>query len=180
MEQQVVQIRQNLKISQDRQKSYVDRKRTPREFKTGDHVYLRVRPGKSSLRMGSCAKLAPRYCGTFEVLDRVGSLAYRLAPPPTIKAHNVFHVSLLKKYVHDDNHIIDNSLIQVESEGELLPETQCILDRKETSLRNRTMARVKVEWKHFGPDEAKWKMEDVMRQAYPILFTYVHTYHVDR
>jgi hypothetical protein len=68
MEQQVYQIKQNLKVAQNRQKSYTDRKRTPREFKTGDDVYLRVRPSKSSLRMGYCAKLAPRYCGPFEVL----------------------------------------------------------------------------------------------------------------
>jgi hypothetical protein len=101
MEQQVVQIRQNMNISQDRHKIYADRKRTPREFKTGYHVYLRVRPMKSSLRMGACAKLEPWYCRPFEVLDRVGCVAYRLALPPTVKAHNVFHVSLLKKYVHD-------------------------------------------------------------------------------
>jgi hypothetical protein len=136
MEQQVIQIKKNLKISQDRKKSYADRKRTPREFKTIDHVYLRVRPRKSSLRMGACAKMEPRYCGPFEVLYRVGPVAYRLALPPTVKAHNVFHVSLLKKYVHDSNHIIDWYVIQVELEGEFLPEPQCILDRKETSLRN--------------------------------------------
>jgi hypothetical protein len=59
MEQQVTQIKQNLKVTQNRQKSYADRKRTPREFNTGDHEYLRVRPRKSSLRMGACAKLAP-------------------------------------------------------------------------------------------------------------------------
>jgi hypothetical protein len=105
--EQVVQIKKNLKITQNRQKSYADRKRTPIEFKTGDHVYLRARPRKSSLRMGSCAKLTPWYCGPFEVLDRVGPVAYRLALPPIVKAHNVFHVSLLKKYVHDSNHIID-------------------------------------------------------------------------
>jgi hypothetical protein len=136
MEQQVIQIRKNLKIAQDRKKRYVDKKRTPREFKTGDHVYLRVRPRKSSLRMGACAKLAPRYCGPFEVLDRLGPVAYRLAVPSTVKAHNVFHVSLLKKYVHDSNHIIDWSVIQVEPKGEFLPKRQCILDRKETSLKN--------------------------------------------
>jgi hypothetical protein len=111
MEQQVVQIRKNMKISQDRQKSYIDRKRTPREFKVGDHVYLKVIPRKSSLRVGSYTKLEPRYCGPFEVLDRVGPVAYRIALPPTVKAHNVFHVSLLNKYVHDANHIIDCSMI---------------------------------------------------------------------
>jgi hypothetical protein len=65
MEQQVIQIKQNLKVAQNRQKSYTDRKRNPREFKMGDHIYLRVRPMKSSLRMGACAKLAPRYFGPF-------------------------------------------------------------------------------------------------------------------
>ena len=57
--------------------------------------------------MGTCSKIAPQFCGPFEILDRVGLVAYILALPPTIKAHNVFHVSLLKKYVHESNHIID-------------------------------------------------------------------------
>ena len=86
--------------------------------------------------MGACAKMAPRYFGPFEVLDRVGSVAYRIELTPTVKAHNVFHVSLLKKYVHDSNHIIDWSVIQVEPKGEFLLEPQCILDRKDTLLRN--------------------------------------------
>jgi hypothetical protein len=58
MEQQVIQIKKNLKTAQYKQKSYTDRKRTPREFKTGDHVYLKSIPRKSSLRIGACAKLA--------------------------------------------------------------------------------------------------------------------------
>jgi hypothetical protein len=65
MEQQVIQIRYNLKIAQDRQKSYADKKITPREFKAGDHVYLRVRPRRSSLRMGACTNMEPWYCGSF-------------------------------------------------------------------------------------------------------------------
>jgi hypothetical protein len=71
-------------------------------------------------------------------------------------------------------------VIQVEPEGEFLPKPQCILDRKETPLRNITIAQVKVQWKHFGPDEATWEMEDAMRQAYLILFISVHAIHVSR
>jgi hypothetical protein len=77
-----------MKIAQDRQKIYADRKRTPREFKVGIMCISELGPEKCSLRMGTCAKLAPRFCGPFEILDRVGPVAYRLALPPTVKAHN--------------------------------------------------------------------------------------------
>jgi hypothetical protein len=130
--------------------------------------------------MGAMPKLAPQYCGPFEILDRVEPVAYRLELPPTTKEHNVFHVSLLKKYVHDYNHIIEWSVIQVELEGEFLPEPQCIIDRKKIPLRNRTIAQVKVQWKHFGPDEATWEMGDAMKHVYPFFFTSVHTKHIVR
>ena len=74
------------------------------EFSVGDHVYLRVSANKSYLKLGSCAKLSPIYCGPFEVLERIGPVAYRLAFLARTRDHNVFHVSLLKKYVHDPNH----------------------------------------------------------------------------
>ena len=77
------------------------------EFSVKDHVYLRVRAKKSSLKLGSCAKFSPRYCGQFEVLERIGPVVYKLAFPTSTRALNVFHVSLLKKYVHDPNHVIN-------------------------------------------------------------------------
>ena len=89
-----------------------------REFSVGDHVYLRVRERKSSLNMKSCAKLFPRYYGSFEALERIGPVSYRIAFPSITRAHNVFHVSLIKRYVHDPNHVINWDVIQVEPEGE--------------------------------------------------------------
>jgi hypothetical protein len=83
----------------------------------GEHVLLKVNPQKSSLRLGSCTNLEARFCGPFEILERIGRVAYMLALPASMNVHNLFHVSLLKKYIHDPNHVIDWHLIQVEIEG---------------------------------------------------------------
>ena len=93
-----------------------------------------MRPKKSSLRLGSCAKLAPLYCGTFELLSRIGQVAYQLALPPNLRVHNVFHISVLKKYVHDATHVINWNNVHVEPEGYFLVEPDCILERREVSL----------------------------------------------
>ena len=113
MEDQVVKIKQNLKASQDRQKFYADKNKTSREFKVREHVLLKVKPKKRYLKLGSCTKLAARFCGSFKILDIIGPVAYMLTLPASMNVHNAFHVSLLKKYVHDPNHDIDWNLIKV-------------------------------------------------------------------
>jgi hypothetical protein len=80
--------------------------------------------------LGSCAKLATRFCGPFEILERLGPVAYMLALPASMIVHNVFHVSLVKKYVHDANHVINWNVIQVEPKGVLQVHPVRILDRK--------------------------------------------------
>ena len=96
MEQEVVKIRQNLKAARDRQKIYANKHRMNREFSVGYHVYLSGRAKKSSLKLGSCAKLSRRYYGSFEVLERIGPVAYRLALPARTRAHNVFMFLFLR------------------------------------------------------------------------------------
>ena len=97
MEEIVKQVQGNLKVAQDRQNSQANLKRTPKEFQVGEHVFIKLRPKKSSQRLGSCTKLAPRYCGPFEILSRIGQVAYQLTLPPNLRVHNVFHISILKK-----------------------------------------------------------------------------------
>ena len=81
--------------------------RSSRTFQIGDKVFLRVKPKRSSLRMGKCRKLSFRYYGPFEILRRMGEHSYKLALPPHLHVHDVFHVSLLKKYVPNPKHILD-------------------------------------------------------------------------
>ena len=93
-----------------------------------------------------------------------------MALPPNIKVHNVFHISVLKIYVHDDTHVINWNDVQVEPKGYFLVEPNCIIDKREIFLRNRTIRQVKMQWKNLSPKEATWELESHMRVAYPILF----------
>jgi hypothetical protein len=93
-----------------------------------------------------------------------------VAMPSSLCIHNVFHASLLKKYVPDVNHVIDWNVIQVEPKGIFQVRLVCILDQKIKQLRNRAMELVKVQWTWYGPEDATWEREDAMRAKYPHLF----------
>jgi hypothetical protein len=87
-------------------KSYVDKGRTHREFKVGDHVFLKLKSKRSSLKLRNFSKPTTHYCGPFEILEMIGLVAYMFALSTSMCIHNVFHVSLLKNYVPDANHVI--------------------------------------------------------------------------
>lgn len=88
-------------------KIYVDKGRIFREFKVREHVFLKLKAKKISMELGACLKWVARYYGSFGILIRIGLVTYSLAFPFTIKSYNVFHVSLLKIYAHDPNHVTD-------------------------------------------------------------------------
>ena len=97
-------------------------------------------------------------------------MAYELALPTHVRVNNVFHASLLKKYVYDTKHVVDWSLLQVEPDGEFSPKPTHILDKREVHLWKHTMVQLKVQWKHFEANEATRENEATMRKDYPSLF----------
>ena len=91
------------------------------------------------MSLGRRGKLAPIFCGPFEILAKKGPVAYELALHVHVRVHNVFHSSLIKKYVYDTKHVINWSLLQVEPEGEFSPNPLHILDKREVQLWKRTV-----------------------------------------
>ncbi|XP_022156881.1 uncharacterized protein LOC111023717 [Momordica charantia] len=167
----VQRIRARMQTAQSRQKSYADVRQKALEFSVGDHVFLRVVLVKGVLCFGKKGKLGPRYIGPSEILKRIDPVTYRLALPPSLDAvHNVFHVSMLRKYVHDPSHVLDSEPLQ-------LDETLCYIEvhieilAKETKvLRNRAIDLVKILWRNHQVEEATWEREDEIRARYLELF----------
>ena len=121
-------IRKCLLTAQSRQKSYADRRWRPLEFEVGDHVFLKVMPKRGVVRFNKGGKLSLRYIGPFEVLERVGTVAYRLALPSSLlSVHPVFHVSMLRKYTLDPTHVVDWGELVVDVDGTFEKGPVCIM-----------------------------------------------------
>ena len=138
----------------------------------GDQVLLKVSPMKGVMRFGKRGKLSPRYIGPFEVLKRVGEVAYELALPPGLSGvHPVFHVSMLKRYHGDGNYIIRWDSVLLDGNLSYEEDPVAILDREVRKLRSREIASVKVQWKNRLVEESTWEKEADMQEKYPHLFT---------
>ena len=107
-------IKQRLQTAQSRQNSYADNRRRDLAFEEGDRVFLKIIPRKGLIRTGKGEKLNPRYVGPFEILKKVGQVAYKLALPSQLTGmHDVFHVSRLKKYNPDPSHVLHSEDIEL-------------------------------------------------------------------
>ena len=138
-------IRQRLLMAQSRQKSYADIRCRPLEFEVGDHVFLKVMPKRGVVRFGKRRKLLPRFIGPFEILERIETVAYRLALPPNMSGfHVVFHVSMLRKYTPDPTHVVDCGQIEVDTDGTFEEGPVCIVDSRDQVLRRKTVRLVRV------------------------------------
>ncbi|GKA71727.1 hypothetical protein Tco_0777866, partial [Tanacetum coccineum] len=129
-----------LNTARDRHKNYADKRRKPLEFSVGDYVLLKVSPWMGVIRFGKKVKLVPRFVGSFEIIEKVGPVAYRLDFPEELNGdHDTFHVLNLKK-------------LPVES-----------LEREFKKLKRSRITIVKVRWNSKCGPEFTWEREDQMK-----------------
>jgi hypothetical protein len=144
-----------LRTAHSRQKSYADRRRRDLEFQIGDFLFLKVSHLPGVKRFGKKGKLSSRFVGPFEVLERIGTVAYRIALPPELSnIHNVFHVLMLRKYILDPSHVLKYESLQIGGDLSYQEQPVQILDRRGQILRSKTIPLLKVLWRNHLHEEA--------------------------
>jgi hypothetical protein len=137
-------------------------------FKVGDYVYLKVSPRKGVTRFGVKGKLAPRYIGPFQIIEKCGKVAYRLKLPEHLSAmNNVFHVSQLKKCLQVPDQVIDVDGVELEPDLTYSEYPVRVLDQKDHVTRSRTVKWYKIQWDQHSEEEATWESEDFLLENFP-------------
>nr|GEZ30049.1 putative reverse transcriptase domain-containing protein [Tanacetum cinerariifolium] len=137
-----------------RQKSYADVRRKQMEFEVGDMVMLKVSPWKGIIRFGKRGKVSPQYIRPFEIIERIGPVAYKLELPKKLcRIHNTFHVSNLKKCLADKNLVIPLEGVQLDDKLHFIEEPVEIMDREVKQLKQSRIPIIKVRWNsRHGPE----------------------------
>jgi hypothetical protein len=169
---QVRMVRENLRVTQSRQKSYTDNRRRELSFEVGDFVYLKVSPMRGLRHFKVRGKLAPRFIGPFKILENRGEVVYQLELPPQLSGvHDVFHVSQLKKCLR----VPEEQFPMEDWEAkEDLSYQECpvkILEASERVTRNKKIRMCKVQWSHHTEKEATWEREEELKAEFPSFFS---------
>lgn len=160
-------LKDHLLASQHKMKQLADKHRTDRVFEVGDWVFLRLQPFRQvTVAFRKNAKLAPKYFGPYQVVQKVGPVAYKLDLPLHSKIHPVFHVSLLKKRL-GSGALIQTDLPLTGEDGQLQLEPLAILDRKLVNRHNRPHTLVLVQWSNSIPEDATWESWSELHQRFP-------------
>ncbi|XP_070009581.1 uncharacterized protein [Nicotiana sylvestris] len=137
----------------------------------GEKVLLKVSPMKGVMKFEKKGKLSPHFIGPFEVLQRIGEVAYKLALPSSLSSvHPVFHVSMLRKYVGNPSHVLNSRAVQLDGDLTYDVELVATLEWQVRKLRSKDIASVKMQWRSRPVEEATWETEGEMRSRYPHQF----------
>jgi hypothetical protein len=138
------------------------------EFEVEDHVYLRVSPMKGVKRFGVKGKLASRYIGPFPILEKCGSMAYKLDLPPSLAGvHDIFHVSQVKKCLKAPVDVVLPEVTPLEADFSYPEHPINVLDQKDRVMRRKTIKFFKIQWSNHSEEEATWESEDFLRSRHP-------------
>jgi hypothetical protein len=171
VEKNIRMVRENLKATQSRQRSYADTRRRELSFEIGDYVYLKVPPIRGIKRFRVKGKLAPRYIRPYQIQARRGKVAYQLSLPENLSAvHDVFHVSQLKKCLGVLEEQLPTEDLEVQEDLTYIEKPIQILETVDRVTRRSTIRMCKVKWGHHLEEEATWEREDDLKAKYPILF----------
>nr|GEV83614.1 putative reverse transcriptase domain-containing protein [Tanacetum cinerariifolium] len=179
--EKIVQIKSRIQAARVRQNSYADVRRKPLEFQVGDNVMLKVSPWKGVIRFRKRGKLNPRYIGTFKILAKVGTVAYRLELPEQLsRVHSTFHVSKLKKCMADEPLAIPLDEIQVDDKLNFIEEPVEIIDREVKRLKQSRISIGKVRWNSKRGHEFTWEREDKYKISTLIFYQILHRWQIPR
>ena len=134
------------------------------EYEEGEKVFLQVSLWKGIIRFSKKGKLSPQYIGPYEIFERIGPLAYKLALPPEMaQIHNVFHVIMLRRYQSDRTHILKNQEVEIDDDLSYVEEPVKNIGYKKNQLRNREIPLVKMLWRNHSQEKAIWEIEENMK-----------------
>jgi hypothetical protein len=164
----VHRIQDNQNVVKSHQESYVNKRHRPLEFEVGDQVYLKVSPMKSMKRFGLKGKLAPRYIGSFQILERCENVAYKLELPPSLSGvYDIFHVLQLKKCLKAPMDMVLLEVVPLEADLTYPKHPIKILDQKSRVTWHKMIKFFKIQWSNNTVEKAIWESEDFLRSHHP-------------
>jgi hypothetical protein len=167
--EQIAEIKHNLSQAQERQKKQADKGRKEIQFTEGEWVYLRLQPYRqSSIQRKKNVKLAYKYFGPFQILKKVGEVAYQLDLPKEARIHSTFHVSLLNKWV-GKGIVPKPKLPSLETKLKSQPEPAEIIDRRSQVSRGKKKEEVLLRWEGQPKEDVVWVDEEWLKGSYPHL-----------
>jgi hypothetical protein len=165
-EMTVHRVQENWKGAKSRQETYANKRHRPLAFEVGDHVYLKVWTMKGMKRFRVKGKLAPRYIRSFPILEKCGTVAYKLdLPPPLAGVHDIFHVSQLKNCLKAPVDLVLPEVTPLEADLSYPEHPIKVLDQKDCVTRRKTIKFSKIQWSNHSEEEAIWESEDFLRHC---------------
>ena len=165
-QQEVLQLlKDNLNLAQNRMKQQADQHRSERSFDVGDWVFLRLQPYKQmSLKQAKKDnKLLPKYYGPYKVLQKIGTMAYKLELPASSRVHPIFHASCLKKVI-GENLPVQTILPELDEEGKIILEPEAVTETRTRQLRNRSISEYLIKWKNLPTEDSTWEDENFIQK----------------